>query len=116
LRLAGRWQMRDAQVATCAALSCANIFLLHTIYLIKIQLFHHPPQNLPSGPPTIVTAFWQNLTRASDGAFLAIQTHCNPSRCPAHLSYAVSYACSRPVQANSMHSATGLDHCVILSS
>ncbi len=43
--------MRDAQVATGAALICEETFLLHTIYyLIKIQLFCpalHPPKKLP---------------------------------------------------------------------
>ena len=68
------------------------------------------------GPPAVVTASRQSLTQALDGAFLPTQTHWTPSCCSAHLSCAVSCACFRPPQASSMHSATGLNHCVILSS
>ncbi len=115
---AGRRQL--CRQAAASSQLCKYL-LLNTSYLIKIQLFwpaHRSPQTCLSGPPTMVTASWQNLSQASDGAFLPIpiQTHYTPARCPAHLCYAVSYACSRPAQASSMYSATGLEHCVILNS
>ncbi len=62
-----------------------NIFLLHTLCFIAIQPFwpaHPPPQNLPLGPPTIVTASWHTNLRPCPYSLTApIPLHTYPTPC-----------------------------------
>jgi len=92
-------------------LSQSNIFLLHTLCFIAIQPFWPAPQNLPLGPPTIVTASWHTSLRPCPYRLTApIPLHTYPTPCTS------SYTYFGPARASSMHSATKLNLFVVLSS